>query len=237
MSVSQQAYPGAAQQLQRNLLLPYVVYRGKWLRVDRSGIELRKVLSPNLELDLGFSASLGSNSEEIEARRGMAELGTLVEVGPRIRWTLNQTESSRLRATVGLRTVLDASAQLRDKGLVLEPQLVYERRSEGGLLWSASAGLLFGDERLADTFYGVAPRYQTAQRASYEALGGLITSRFSLYASKAMTPDLRIAGGVRSDTVDGAANQSSPLVRQNSGATFGVWLTYTLARSGVLVRE
>jgi len=237
MSVSQEAYPGAAQQLQRNLLLPYVVYRGEWLRVDRGGIELRKVLGPNVELDLGFSASLGSKSDEIEARSGMPELGTLVEVGPRIRWTLDQNTNSRLRAVLSLRTALDASDKWRDRGIVLEPQLVYEQRTTGGLQWSVNAGLLIGDERIADTFYGVAPRYQTPQRGSYVAKSGLIAFRISTYVSTALTPDVSIAGGARIDLVDGGANRESPLVRQNSSATVGVWLTWTLARSQTLVRD
>ena len=38
MGVSQQAYPGADQQLNRALLLPYAIYRGEVFRADRSGV-------------------------------------------------------------------------------------------------------------------------------------------------------------------------------------------------------
>ena len=237
MTVSQQAYPGADQQLQRNLVLPYFVYRGDWLRVDRGGIELRKVLGPDLELDMGVSASLGSKSDEIEARQGMPEMGTLLEVGPRVRWTLGRSGSGQWRTVVALRSVLDVHDQWRDKGMVLEPQWQYESRGVHGLQWSASAGVLLGDARYADTLYGVAPQYQTPQRSSYSAQGGLIATRFSLYLSHAVTPDLRISTGVRLDSVDGAANQDSPLVRRNAGFTAGVWLTYVLARSKELVQD
>lgn len=87
---------------------------------------------------------------------------------------------------------------------------------------------------MADTFYGVAPHCQTVQRASYAAKNGLISTRLSDFVSTAVAPELRIAGGLRFEVVDGAANQSSPLVRQNSGASAGMWLTYTLARSQTL---
>lgn len=239
MSVSQQAYPGSDQQLQRNLLLPYLVYRGDWLRVDRGGIELRKVLGKDVELDLGMSASMGSKTDEIEARHGMPELGTLIELGPRIRWTLsrNAASHSQWRAGLGLRSVLDVNDHWRDKGMVLEPQLAYEQRNASGLQWSVGAGLLLGDDRFADTLYGVAAPYQTAQRSAYAAKGGLIATRLTAYLSQAVTPDLRLSAGLRFDSVDGAANQASPLVRQNAGATAGLWLTYTLARSRALAGE
>lgn len=237
-SVSQQAYPGANQQLQRNLVLPYLVYRGEWLRAGEGGVELRKMLAPDVELGVGFSATLGSKTDEIEVRHGMPEIGTLLEVGPRLRWTLGEpAPQSRLRAVLSLRTALDANDGFREKGLVLEPELVYEQRTDSGLQWSANAGLEFGDARLADFYYGVAPIYQTANRPAYVAKGGLITSRISVSVSKALTQDLRIGTGLRFDSVNGAANQDSPLVRQNNGATVGLWLTYTLARSQTMTRN
>ncbi len=238
MTVSQQAYPGAGQQLQRNLLLPYVVYRGDLLRVGRGGVELRKMLAPNVEVDLGFAAAFGGSSDEIEARRGMPDLGTLLEAGPRIRWTLHEgADHSQLRAVLAWRSVLDANDQLRDKGTVLEPQLIYTQDAPGPWQYSVSGALLFGDERLADTLYGVAPRYATATRSSYTARAGLIATRLAFYLSRRLTPDLRISTGARIDSVAGAANQDSPLVQKTAGATVGVWLTYTFAKSDTLVRE
>ncbi len=41
--VSQQAYPGADQQVNRGIALPYALYRGEYLRVDRGGAGLRAV--------------------------------------------------------------------------------------------------------------------------------------------------------------------------------------------------
>lgn len=61
---------------------------------------------------MGGSASLGSNSDDVDERRGMPEIGPLVEVAPGIRWTLSPiAPQSRLRAELGLRFVLDTSDQ------------------------------------------------------------------------------------------------------------------------------
>lgn len=238
MGVSQQAYPGADQQLNRALLLPYAIYRGEVFRADRSGVGVRKVLSPAVELDLGFAAAFGSRSNEIEARTGMPELGTLVEFGPRIQWTLGQAPgNARLRADFAVRGVFDVADRMTDKGVAFEPKLVYERNSTMGWRYSVGAGLMFADQRLADTLYGVAQAYATPTRSAYAAQSGLVASRLSLSVSRAMTPNLRLSAFTRVDSVGGAANQNSPLVNKNTGATTGLLLTYTLAQSQTLVRD
>ena len=77
--ISQQAYPGADQQVNRGIALPYALYRGEVLRVDRGGAGLRAVKQPAFEVDIGVSGAFGARSDDIEARRGMPDLGTLVE--------------------------------------------------------------------------------------------------------------------------------------------------------------
>ena len=56
-------------------------------------------------------------------------------------------------------------------------------------------------------------------------------SRLSVNLFQNVTPNLRVFGFARLTSVDGAANNSSPLVKQNLGSTVGFGLVYTLARS------
>ena len=230
--LKQQAYPGSSQQVDRALVLPYFIYRGQYLRADSGSVGLRAVKTDTMEVDVGFSGAFGSNSNDIEARKGMPDLGTLVEFGPRVKWNLGSAPGSgRLRAELAMRGVFDLSDSFKDKGLSLEPELIFERRATGGVGYSASVGLVFGDERLADTFYGVAPAFATATRPAYKAQSGLIMSRVSVNIFQNVTPNLRVFGFARLTSVDGAANPSSPLVKQNMGSTVGIGLLYTLARS------
>lgn len=230
--LSQQAYPGASQQIDRALALPFFIYRGKYFRADQGNVGLRAVKTDAMELDIGFGGAFGANSNDIDARKGMSDLGTLVEFGPRVKWNLGAAPGNgRLRAEIALRGVFDVTDRFRDKGLALEPELTYERRAARGWSYSTTVGLVFGDRRLADTFYGVAPSDATANRAVYTAQGGLIASRLSATVSHTLSPDLRVFGFARLASVEGAANVASPLVRQNTGTTIGVGLTYIIARS------
>lgn len=232
MGLRQQAYPGSSQQIDRALVLPFFIYRGQYFRADRGGVGLRAVKTDTVEVDVGASGAFGSNSNDIEARQGMPDLGTLVEFGPRVKWHLGSGPGKgRWRAELALRGVFDLTDKLKDKGLSLEPELIFERSTGGGLRYGTSVGLVFGDARLTDTFYGVAPTYATAARPAYTAHSGLIMARLSLNLSQRLSPNLRVFGFARLTSVDGAANTASPLVRQNTGSTLGFGLLYTFSRS------
>lgn len=235
--VSQQAYPGSSQKVNRALVFPYLIYRGKIFRADRDGLGLVAIKTPQMELDIGFAAAFGSNSNDIDARRGMPDLGTLVEFGPRLKWNLGAGPADgRLRADVALRGVFDLSDGFSNKGISLEPKLVYES-ALGAWRYSTSAGLIMGNQKLADTFYGVAPAYATASRPAYSAESGLVAFRLAANISRPLSPHVRIFGFAQLDSLAGAANNASPLVQKRSGSTLGVGLVYTFAKSETLVRN
>lgn len=232
LAVSQLAYPGAAEHVNRGLALPYLIYRGEFLRVDRGSAGIRALKTPTFELDVGVAASFGSSSDDVEARRGMPDLGTLVEFGPRLKWHLGPGPGGgRLSAEFPLRGVFDLNDGLAHKGMVFEPKLIFERRARGGWSYGTSASVLWSDRRLADTFYGVAPIHATPGRASYVAGGGLLAWRLSAEVSRRLSPDLRLFVFARADTVAGAANETSPLVQRKTGASAGLGLAYTWKRS------
>ena len=230
--VSQQAYPGASEQVRRGLALPFLIYRGEYLRVDRETLGLRAVNQPRYEVDIGFAGAFGSRAGDSEARRGLPELGTLVEFGPRLKLHLGSVnDDGRLRAEFALRGVFDLDDKFRNKGVSFEPRFVWEQRGGGNWRYGASVGTLFGNRKLADTFYAVAPADALPGRPAYSAESGLIALRLGANASREITPDLRLFLFGRLDSVAGAANRASPLVQKTTGASVGVGLAYTFARS------
>ena len=232
LAVSQQAYPGASERVNRGLALPYLIYRGEILRADRGGAGIRALKTPTFEIDIGLAGSFGADANDIEVRRGMPELGTRVEFGPRLKWHLGAGPGhSRLRAEFPLRSVFDLNDGLAHKGVAFEPRLILEGRAAGGWNYSTSIGALWGNRRLADTFYGVAPVYATAGRAAYVADSGLVAWRLSAEFSRPLSSDLRLFTFARVDSVAGAANEDSPLVQRKAGTSVGLGLAYTWRRS------
>lgn len=231
---TQPAYPGADDRVGRALPLPFLIYRGPILRADEDNVGVRALRTPRLELNVGFGGSLGSSSSDVKAREGMPDLGTLIEVGPRLVWNLVDAPPGRQapwRLQVPLRAVLDLEDRLRYTGLALGPELVHERTLPGGWELGARFGPVFGNRRLADAFYGVDADEATATRPAYDARAGLIAWRAGVAASHALGRDLRVFGFARYDSVRSAANEASPLVLANGGWTGGVGVAWTFARS------
>ena len=238
LGVSQQAYPGSDQRVNRALALPYFVYRGEILRADRDTVGLRAFKTRDFELDVGFAGSFGSNSDRIDARQGMKDLGTLVELGPRLKWNLGAGPAGgSLRAELPLRAVFDISDSFAHRGLSFEPELVYDRRSQAGWRYNASIGAIVADRKLARTFYEVSAAEATLARPTYTAQSGLVGWRLATSVSRSLTPDWRLFGFARIDSVAGSANKNSPLVRQTTGATIGIGVTYTWMRSSERARD
>lgn len=233
VGLSQLAYPGADQQVERSLLLPFAIYRGKVLRADDEGAGLRAIRTEGFELDVSLAGSFGSGSKTLDARRGMRRLGTLVEFGPVGRWFLNgRSAQDRLTIELPVRGVFNAGDQLRRQGVAVEPSIGIERPARS-TPWSYDLNVAarFGDRRLGSTFYEVQASEALPGRPVYAARAGLISWRLNGSLMHRLTPDLNLVAFGRLESVAGAANRSSPLVRRTMGYSYGLGLTYTVARA------
>lgn len=226
------AYPGADDRSSRTLALPYVIYRGEVLRSDRSGIGARLLRTDRVEFDVGFAASLPAYSDDVAARAGMPDLGTLIEFGPRVKVRLAKpTPWSQLRLEAPLRTVIEVRGGLNRHGWTFEPRLVYETRAVPDLDLDFTLGLVMGERDISRYFYEVEPRFATQDRPAYRARGGLMLVRAGVFASYKFNPDLSLFGFVRYESYAGAANRDSPLMKRDNGASAGVGFAWTLRRS------
>jgi outer membrane scaffolding protein for murein synthesis (MipA/OmpV family) len=227
------AYPGAEDHSTRALVLPLLIYRGKVLRADRSGIGARLINTDRVELDLGFALSLPARSDDVAARAGMPDLNSLLEFGPRLKVLLAEPSStSRVRLELPLRVPVELASGFPRQGLVFEPRVVFEAGDKTGT-WQGEVnlGAVFGNARLNQYFYEVAPQYANAARPAYQATGGLMMTRLGLSLSRRLSPDWRVFGFTRYDNYTHAANRDSPLFRQNSGLSVGAGFTWTAYRS------
>lgn len=238
-AASTPAYPGADDRSTRALVLPLVIYRGKILRADRSGVSARLFDGKRVELDLGFAVSLPARSSDVTAREGMPDLHSLLEFGPRLKVLLAEpSASSRIRLEVPLRLPLELGNGFRRQGLVFEPRVVFET-GDGTGKWQADAsvGAVVGNARLNGYFYDVAPHYETASRPAYRASGGLMMTRLGLGLSRRLSPDWRVFGFARYDNLAHAANRDSPLLRKTGGVSLGAGFAWTGYRSAARAWE
>ncbi len=235
-AASTPAYPGSENRTTRALVVPYAIYRGEVFRADQSGIGMRVFSSDRVKLDVGLAGSLPASSDDVPARAGMPDLGTLLEFGPRVKVQLTRpTPNSGLRLDMPLRAVIEARGGLRNQGVTFEPRLVYELDGPRGA-WGidANIGLVVGNRKINRYFYEVQPQYATLERPVYAADSGLMLVRAGLSGSRMLNPDLRVFTFVRYETYASAANKESPLMKRKNGASAGFGFAWTIKRSARL---
>lgn len=239
VALSQLAYPGSSVRLDRFLVVPYFIYRGPFFRIDNGDLALRALRSKRFELDIGLAAAFGSRGSEVPVRQGMPSLGTLLEIGPRLKYRLGPIVSGRpnnqhpLTVVFPLRGVFDIDDSFAFRGWTFEPKIQWRHKLPHRFNLRLSAGLLFGTRKLNDVYYGVGSSFATASRAAFEADGGLITSRLSISLSRRIARNWRLVGFARLDHIGGAANEDSPLVDRVTGWTAGFGFSWKVLESNL----
>ena len=237
----QPAYPGSDQDLGRLRVLPFGIYRGSVLHADGNGIGVRALRTPRWEWDVSGSGSFGSSANKVDARRGMPSIGTLVEVGPAVKINLGdlidaKREPRLTQFELPVRAVFDVSHHFDHDGWTFEPRLSHTAWTGQGFSLVVSASTLFGDRTLNHLYYGVDAPYATLDRPAYGAKAGLIATRLNASLRHRISPTLRMQYFAQLETVRGAANEDSPLVRSKQDAGIGVsliWGAWHSAEAGV----
>ncbi len=227
------AYPGAAESVSRSLVLPWFVYRGPVLRAEGSSIGARLMKTQTVEFDVGFAGSLRASSKDVKVRQDMPDLGYQFEFGPRARIILARPSADAIvRLDLPLRAVFEANSGIKQRGFAFEPSLSYADLDIGrGWGATATVGLVIGDQKLNQFYYGVPSQFATPARPAFTAKSGLITPRVQLSLSHRLTNDVRLFGFVRADFPGRGANRDSPLHIKDHGTAIGIGGVWTLGRS------
>ncbi len=232
----QTPYPGSDQQLAKGQLLPYALWRGPVLRVADGGIGVRAYKTPRYEWSVSATGAFGGGANEVRARAGMPAIGTLVEFGPALKVNLGdfldaKRDPRATRLELPVRAVFDVTHDLSHEGWSFEPRLSHTAWRNDTLALSFTTSLLVGDRALNHMFYGVDEAYAIPGRPAYAARAGLIATRFGVGLAQRVSDTVRLRWFAQVESVRGAANESSPLVRVHEDGGVGLSLTWGFWRS------
>ena len=231
-------YRGSDQSTTYALPLPFVVYRGRFLRADRDGARAILFAGRRVVVDLSLAASVPNKSKNNDARRGMPDLPGTFEIGPNVNVELWQSgdRALKLDLRLPLREAITLQASPRAVGVTFSPNLNLDVRGVAGA-WNLGllAGPLFADRRHHQHLYGVAPEFATAARPAYDAPGGYAGWRATSAVSRRLG-NAWLGGFVRYDDLHGASFAQSPLVRRESNVTVGFGISWIFATSSRRVR-
>ncbi len=235
-------YPASDESSVEAIALPYLVYRGEIIRAgDRGLVRGRIVRRRNVELDVSLSGSFSTDSDDNDARQGMPDLDYLVEVGPRLQLTLARAKRwAKVELELPLRAVFSTDLSSVDhRGFVFAPELAYQHENvlRTGTQLKLSLGAKFADEELQDYFYEVDERFATSARPAFDAGFGYLGSRLQLLASRPFGKRFTVFAAGAIDLHQGAANEDSPLFRDEVTYSAGIGLIWSFYRSDRTVDE
>ena len=228
-------YRGSSESHTWLLPVPYFVYRGDFLRADKDGARAMIFDGDRVDFDLSVGGSPPTKSNDSQARAGMPDLAPTFEIGPKMNVRLAQGAGWKLDLRVPVRAVVAVDDGLRVAGFNVEPVINIDSEA-GGFNIGAQAGPLWGDRRLHDAFYSVAPEFATATRPAYTARGGYAGWQATAGVSRRVGR-LWMGAFVRHDSVAGAAFAGSPLVTARSHTALGVAMSSVFAVSDARVAD
>ncbi|WP_233267317.1 MipA/OmpV family protein [Paraglaciecola sp. L3A3] len=237
-------YPGSNQNKNNFIASPYVVYRGKVVRVgDGSIVRAVAVDKSWYELDISMAASFGANSDDNTLRAGMPDLDFIFEVGPQLKMRIAdfkfaQHGRSELFLNLQARAAFSTDfSGIDHRGYVFQPQLAYVQRgwlSEKTAL-SINLSPSWATEDLHDYFYQVDSNDVTTERQAFDAKGGYMGTNLGVSISFNATDDVRVFVGAGMSLLSGSANSESPLFAETSTYSIGVGMVWRFIQSDELI--
>ena len=227
-------YRGADRRQTYVFPVPYFVYRGEFFKADRNGVRGIFFNSDRVDLNVSVSASAPVDSSDNPTRAGMPDLKPTVEIGPSLDITLwrSATHGMKLDLRLPMRAGITIESNPQYIGWLFSPRVNLDIADAVGPGWNLGllAGPLYGDRKQHRYFYSVAPEFATPDRPAYEARSGYGGMQFITAVSKRF-PSFWLGGFVRSDTLQGAVFEDSPLVKRKNYLAGGIAFSWILGES------
>ena len=233
-------YRGSDEQRGYLLPVPYIIYRGEVMRIDRSGIYGRLVRTEKVKLDLSFDAGVPAKSDKNKARAGMPDLDPTLEVGPSLEVCLGRScnTDSALQLRMPLRAVFATNFSRVDSvGWVFNPHINWDMNNigpSGGWNLGIALGPVYASEKNHDYYYQVEGVYATPTRPAYNARAGYSGARLAAGLSKRYQR-FWLGGFARYDDLSGVRFADSPLMRVPRSFMVGLGIAWFFAKSDTLV--
>ena len=215
--------------------LPYFVYRGESVRVDRQGLRGIFFESDRVQLDFSANGTPPVDSSRNAARQGMPDLDPTLEIGPLINVTLwrDRAASEQLDLRLPVRYVIATDfSHAHGAGWVFSPNLALNLRPDFNGRWNLgmTTGPIFATGKYHEYYYGVDPQFATLDRPAYTARGGY-SGWMSLVSLSRRYQKLWVGAFARYDALAGAAFEDSPLVRRRSSWMAGIAAAWIITES------
>lgn len=220
------------------LPVPYLVYRGEFLKVDERRMRGLFFRTDRAELDVSVNGAPPVRDDE--ARRGMPDLDATLEIGPSLNFFLLRSSGNKeiLELRLPVRAVIASDfSHFRHVGWMFQPNLNFDLHDAFGFPgWNLGlmGGPVYTDRAYNRYFYTVDPAFATPERPAFSPGGGYAGTQFIASLSKRFAR-FWIGGFAKWDDVRDAAFEDSPLVKSRHNISSGIAVAWIFSESGAKV--
>jgi len=223
-------YRGSNEYEHKVLPLPYFVYRGKFLK-SKEG-KLRVGLNHHKwSYGLSFYVVPPMNKDTY-SRRGMNELGAVLEVGPSLTYQWKKEANYECYHSIKSRvsTALpDLRARYAGIQVELSTGVKYQLSRKQKLQFNLTG--LWSNNKKNDYFYSVNQDDVLNDRPAYDSNHGYGGVALDAIYTKEINSKQKIISFIRLDNTSGAVFEDSPLLKEKNNISFGVLYIYKLFKS------
>ncbi len=220
-------YRGASHGHTYALPIPYGIYRGDRLRLDREQNRFRIFSAATFSVDWSAALTQPVKSEDSPRRVGMEDLEPALEWGPQLKFALNEHWALQTRMHV-ISTIEDN--KLHDRGYTVTPSLSWQTELPHDFSLGMRLGAPFSSQRTHDYYYGVAPAYATTDRPGYDADGGFAGINSQITVSR-RTRHAWYGVFLANHFMEHSAIEDSPLIDDKTSWSAGIGATWLLFQS------
>jgi len=220
-------YRGSSYYQTQFLPIPFVMYTGEYIKIDRDGARGEYRWSDQLEFNISADAALNGDSEDNPLREGMPQLNSAFEIGPSVNWafagsTMNDGWSLRLP----LRSVYTFGSEgFGHQGFTFSPKITWRKKLFDHWVTSLNLGPMWASQDYHDYYYSVAPTYATTTRPEYQAQAGY-SGFMGKISIKRNFGHYWLGAFIRADVLNGAVFLDSPLVEEKTSGSIGLAAVY-----------
>ena len=236
--INQAYYTGTNQERAIGFPVIMPVYRGELFKSDDDGLRAEVIKDPRYKLDLSLDFNFSIDSDDIELRQGMEDIGSLLQIGPSLEVNLKKTDREQLTLNFPVRYVTEIQENsISSAGFTFSPAVSYYRFvSYKNIPWRMGmiGSIQFGSADYHDVYYGVDQQFATPQRPRYQPGDGYAGYRLTASAVSKNNSRL-IVLFARYENIGDAVFSDSPLVETNNSFSVGLLYSRYLFKSKKLV--
>jgi outer membrane protein len=237
-------YRGSNQQRFYALPMPYLIYRGDVVKLDRKGLYSLLFHSDRVRLNFSADGGVPVESKHNTARSGMPDLDPTFQIGPSLEICPfgDCRSNGAVQLQVPVRAVFAIAedfSHAKGIGFVVNPRISFDFKNVGpggGWFFGFSVGPLFATDKYHNYYYTVDQQYVIpGVRPAYDARGGYSGSALLMGLTKRFK-HIWFGTFARYDYLGGAAFKDSPLMRTDHSFSAGFGLAWVFAQSKTMVQ-